>query len=132
MFEVVTYTSGDDSGGEGPALLRVESGAPSRERSTASVGYPNVPNRRLLGPDGDAADIAWHVSPPGRFPLGRNTIGIEIAGDLLHWVSDAEYLFNWTLSWEGHGGNLTDQNLKDAWPGEPNGYYAIGFRCANE
>ncbi len=95
-----------------------------------NYGYPNVAGRRLLGADGAAADIAWHISPPGRFPLGRNTNGIEIAGNLLHWVGDAEYFFNWTLSWENHGGNLTNQDWKQSWPGEPNGYYAIGFRCA--
>ncbi|HVJ90420.1 MAG TPA: SUMF1/EgtB/PvdO family nonheme iron enzyme, partial [Labilithrix sp.] len=90
--------------------------------------YPNVPGRRLLQ-NGDAADIAWHVSPPGRFALGANAKGIEIAGNLLHWVNDAEYGFTETSSWERHDATLGQGNWKDAWPGEPNGYYAVGFRC---
>ncbi|MBX3197812.1 MAG: hypothetical protein KF894_06680 [Labilithrix sp.] len=100
----------------------------SRLNHEFNYGFPNVAGRRLLG-GGAAADIAWHVSPPGRFPLGRNNNGVEIAGNLLHWVSDGEYFFNWTLSWERHGANLNNQDWRSAWPGEPNGYYAIGFRC---
>jgi len=93
-----------------------------------NYGYPNPPGRRLLG-GGAAADIAWHVSPPGRFPLGRNQAGIELAGDLLHWISDAEYNWSYTFSWERHEGTRTTDNWKTRWPNEPNGYYAIGFRC---
>jgi hypothetical protein len=100
----------------------------TRQNYKFIYGYPNKPGRRLLS-TGDAGDIAWHISPPGRFPLGRNQKGIEIAGNLLHWVSDAEYLFNWTFSWENHHGMLNNQSWSEAWPGEPNGYYAIGFRC---
>ncbi|HVJ88976.1 MAG TPA: SUMF1/EgtB/PvdO family nonheme iron enzyme [Labilithrix sp.] len=91
-------------------------------------GYPSVPGRRLLA-GGGAADIAWHVSPPGRFPNGLNAAGIEIAGNLIHWTSNNEYTFTWTYSWERHGRNLRVDNWKDSWPGEPNGYYALGFRC---
>lgn len=60
-----------------------------------------------------------------------NKNGVEIAGNLLHWTNNAEYQFLWTISWEGHGSaNPYTQDWKSAWPGEPNGYYAIGGRCA--
>ncbi|MBX3226285.1 MAG: hypothetical protein KIT84_43120 [Labilithrix sp.] len=100
----------------------------SRLNHRFNYGFPNVAGRRLLA-GGDAADIAWHVSPPGRFPTGRNLQGVEIAGNLLHWASDTEYNFIYTSSWEAHGTSLLNRSWRTNWPDEPNGYYAIGFRC---
>ena len=98
-----------------------------------SYGYPGTNPRRVST---FVQDITWYVSPPGRYPTGANANGVQdIAGDLLHWVGDNEYGFTWTVSWENHGKNLTNnppQSWKDAWTGEPNGYYGIGFRCAHD
>jgi len=91
-------------------------------------GYPGVPRR--VGQT--VQNISWFISPPGRFPAGANANGVDIAGNLLHWSNDSEYNFVWTFSWERHGASLSSQNWKNAWPGEPNGYYAIGFRCAHD
>ncbi|MDB4945095.1 MAG: Tryptophan synthase alpha chain [Labilithrix sp.] len=94
-----------------------------------NYGYPGAAPMN----GGTVRDIAWYVSPPGRFTAGRNASGVEdMAGNLLHWASDYEYEFVWTGSWEGHAANLNGQNWKSAWPGEPNGYYAIGFRCVHD
>lgn len=89
---------------------------------------------------GSDRDAATHISAPGRFPLGYNDDGVaDLAGNLLPWVSDSgrsgptETGFVWTFSWESHGlwwNNTSwggDQN-----PNEPNGYYAIGFRCVHD
>lgn len=43
---------------------------------------------RGVGPKigGTTKDIAWFISPPGRFTEGRNDNGVEdIAGNLLHY-----------------------------------------------
>ena len=94
-----------------------------------NYGFPG--NAPMNG--GTVRDIAWYVSPPGRFPLGNNQKGVaDASGDLLNWIGNSEYDFTWTQSWENHGKNLIAQDWKTAWPGEPNGYYAIGFRCARD
>ena len=94
-----------------------------------NYGYPGAEPK--IG--GTTKDIAWFISPPGRFTEGRNANGVEdIMGNLLHWDSDAEYNFTWTASWENHAANLGGQNWKQAWTGEPNGYYGIGFRCVHD
>ncbi|AKV04453.1 Tryptophan synthase alpha chain [Labilithrix luteola] len=93
-----------------------------------SYGYPGA---APLNGSGTVRDIAWYVSPPGRFPGGLNKNGVEVAGNLLHWTNNAEYQFLWTISWEQHGNTSpSTQDWKSAWPGEPNGYYALGGRCA--
>ena len=104
-----------------------------------------VRDRRLLERDGAAADIAWHVPLPSqqseavartrasaRFPLGRDANGIEIAGDLLHWVGDGEYVFDWALSWSGAPTAGTATGREGGVAGEPSGYDAIGLRCVCE
>jgi hypothetical protein len=101
-----------------------------------NYNFPYNPNRRMRGSGAGAyvADIAVFIAPPGRFPAGANSVGAQdIAGNLLPWVNDAPYRFMWTYSWERHtdqANQLPDQNWQSAWPGEPNGYYAIGARCA--
>jgi hypothetical protein len=101
--------------------------------------YPQTDNVRY-DRYGDALDAAIHVSPPGRYARGNNQSGIaDLAGDLLPYVWDdssgsvAETGFVWTFSWEAHGlwWNTTTWG-KQQNPGEPNGYYAIGFRCAHD
>ncbi len=97
-----------------------------------SYNFPDVPGMRRSG-SGDALDIAYHVSPPGRFPSGWNKDGVEIAGNLLTWITDAEYFITWNHSWERHGDNdLQAQSWLVTGPGEPNGYYAIGGRCLRD
>lgn len=100
-----------------------------------SYGWPGNNPRRVPAGTGTVQDITWYVSPPGRFPTGANANGVQdIAGDLLHWTDNGEYLFTWTMSWENHAKNLAPtppQNWKTAWPGEPNGYYGIGLRCVH-
>jgi hypothetical protein len=101
----------------------------ARVNHVFNYGYPG--NAPMNG--GTVRDIAWYISPPGRFPLGNNANGVaDASGDLLVWISNAEYDFTWTQSWENHGKSLVAQSWKTAWPGEPNGYYAIGIRCAHD
>lgn len=108
------------------------SGQDGRLAHWYSYGYPNVNGQRRSG-SGGALDIAWYVAPPGRHPGGKNASGVsDMAGNMLHWTADGEYLFTWTASWEQHGVNLANTNWKTAWPAEPNGYYAIGFRCSRD
>jgi len=109
----------------------------SRLSHLFNYNFPFKPNRRTrLDKNGApyVADIAVFVAPPGRFPSGANSVGAQdIAGNLLEWTNDAAYRFIWTYSWEGHDDSrnaVKDQNWQTSWPGEPNGYYAIGFRCA--
>jgi hypothetical protein len=94
-----------------------------------NYGAPGAP--RMVS--GTVQDVTWFISPPGRFPLGANANGVQdIAGDLLHWTNDGEYFFTWTESWERHGKSIAaNSNWKTDWPGQPNGYYAIGLRCAH-
>ena len=96
-----------------------------------SYNFPNVANMRTS--NGNALDIAYHVSPPGRTPNGWNAQGVEIAGNLLTWVKDAEYYFTWNFSWENHtdNGNQAQSWLVTA-PEAPNGYYGIGGRCLHD
>jgi formylglycine-generating enzyme required for sulfatase activity len=107
----------------------VETAQDPRLNHQFSYGYPGNPRRV----NGTVQDIAWHISPPGRHPAGANANGAQdIAGNLLHWTNDYEYMFTWTGSWERHGGaeappgNWNPNQTSEA----PNGYYALGFRCA--
>jgi hypothetical protein len=96
-----------------------------------SYNYPNVPGMRMAG--GNALDIAYHVSPPGRNPAGWNAQGVEIAGNLLTYVRDAEYFFMWNFSWENHTDNgLQSQSWLVTAPEAPNGYYGLGGRCVHD
>lgn len=96
-----------------------------------SYNFPDVPGMRLSG--GNALDIAYHVSPPGRNPAGWNAQGVEIAGNLLTYVGDAEYFFMWNFSWENHTDNgLAAQSWTTSAPEAQNGYYALGGRCVRD
>ena len=96
-----------------------------------SYNYPDVAGMRISG--GNALDIAYHVSPPGRTPDGWNAQGVEIAGNLLTWVRDSEYFFTWNFSWENHTDNgLQAQSWLVTAPEAPNGYYALGGRCLHD
>jgi hypothetical protein len=81
-------------------------------------------------------DAAVHVSPPGRFPTSWNEHGHEIAGNLLTWNASGPFVFTRNYSWENHGGDdVADSNWKDFEDTDvhqPNGYYAIGGRCAHD
>lgn len=95
---------------------------------------PNPPpSMRLSSYQGTAypLDKAFYIAPPGRFPMGANMHGVEdAAGNLLVWVSDEPRHFTWTMSWEEHPKNLTPERWKN--PEGPDGYYAIGARCARD
>lgn len=94
-----------------------------------SYGYPDKATRRFNGTT--PWDVTWYVSPPGRFPLGWNKDNIEVAGNLLQWINNGEYMIELNFSWERHGGGATSSNWKTSTaPEAPNGYYAIGARCA--
>jgi len=74
-------------------------------------------------------DHAFYIAPPGRRPEGADMYGAEdVAGNMLMWVSDGPKDFTWTMSWENHQKNLTvtTWNASDG----PDGYYALGARCA--
>lgn len=90
---------------------------------------PNAPTTMRMASYGGPLDKAFYIAPPGRFPAGANMHGVEdAAGNMLVWVGDAAKTFSWTLSWEDHGKKLVAEPWKatDA----PDGYYAIGLRCA--
>lgn len=77
--------------------------------------------------------ITYYLSPPGRFYKGWNANGVEIAGNVLEWASDAEYRFAWNLSFENHTGTMNsggDWRTPNDRSDVPNGYYALGARCA--
>jgi formylglycine-generating enzyme required for sulfatase activity len=111
--------------------------ASSRLDHQFNYSFPIKANARTR-PDGAGGtylvDIAVFVAPPGRFPTGANKLGVQdMAGDLLEWSNDAAYQFNWTHSWENHtddNNKLSAGDWQVSWPKEPNGYYAIGGRCA--
>ncbi len=94
-----------------------------------SYGYPGAAPMN----GGSISDVSWYVSPPGRFPAGANKNGVEVAGNVLQWSSNAEYQFVWTFSWEKHGKTNPDTgNWKTVAGSELNGYYAIGGRCVHD
>lgn len=65
-----------------------------------------IPPGARLSDDGSPKDIAFYVSPPGRYPLGNNQAGItDSAGNLLEWVGDQPRQFVWKADWEKHGQN---------------------------
>jgi formylglycine-generating enzyme required for sulfatase activity len=97
-------------------------------------------------------DIAANIAPPGRRPDGYNATGhADLVGNLLEWVSDRESQFIWKGSFERHAAEADkiegpinedpymarDRN-GDPWywsrigaqDDSPNGYYALGGRCA--
>lgn len=90
-------------------------------------------NYGFPGPTPASNRITWWLSPPGRFWRGWNANDIEIAGNVFEWTSDKEYNVAWNLSFENHEGVMEDGG---DWrtPNErsdvPNGYYALGARCA--
>jgi hypothetical protein len=103
-----------------------------------AYGFPNNPKMRL-DEKGEPTDAAYYVSPPGRFPTSWNENGHEIAGNLLTWNAGGPFIITRNYSWENHGGDdLADTDWKDFEekddvPGhQPNGYYAIGGRCAHD
>mgnify|MGYP001328115280 CR=1 FL=1 len=98
-----------------------------------SYATPSPGTLRMVGSGGNAypLDHAFYMAPPGRHPKGASMSGAEdIAGNVLTWVADNEKRFVWTMSWEQHNKNLspTAWNANDG----PDGYYAIGARCARE
>ena len=77
--------------------------------------------------------VTWFLSPPGRFWHGWNQNKIEITGNGLEWTSNNEYGFVWNYSWEEHAGNAdfdSDWRSPNDRTDVPNGYYALGARCA--
>ncbi len=77
--------------------------------------------------------ITWWLSPPGRFWRGWNANKIEIAGNVLEWTSDQQYNFAWNMSFENHTGTMNNGNdwrTPNDRSDVPNGYYALGARCA--
>jgi formylglycine-generating enzyme required for sulfatase activity len=92
---------------------------------------PNPPATLRKQPDGFALDKAFFISPPGSFPKGANKDGVQdIAGNVMPWVGDGEKQFVWTFSWEDHKGDVSKSTWTGANGGGPEGYYAIGARCA--
>ena len=70
------------------------------------------------------------------FGYGWNEHGHEVAGNLLTWNASGPFVFTRNCSWDNHGGDdLSDSNWKDFEHADahlPNGYYAIGGRCAHD
>ncbi len=95
---------------------------------------PNAPaTMRMASFNGSTypLDHAFYMAPPGRFPAGANMHGVQdAAGNMLVWTGDKAKGFTWTMSWEQHDKKLT----VDTWQAAdgPDGYYAIGFRCAKD
>jgi len=105
---------------------------------------PDVPDPRLVHrmsyqtPDPPAGmrmvngqyplDHAFYVAPPGRRPMAANMHGVQdAAGNLVSWASDGPNSFLSTMSWEKHNKDLQAKTWEA--PG-PDGYYALGARCA--
>jgi formylglycine-generating enzyme required for sulfatase activity len=98
-----------------------------------NYGYPGTIPRSISALTGTVQDIAWYISPPGRFPGGANANGAQdMAGNLMHWTNDGEYKFAWTGTWEQHGGDASAGDWKASAAEAPNGYYGLGFRCAHD
>ncbi|MCL2723378.1 MAG: hypothetical protein FWD69_02980 [Polyangiaceae bacterium] len=97
-----------------------------------NYGYPG--DTPPLNAKGDVLDSSWYVPPPGRFPLGNNKNDVaDAAGDMLVWVKDSTYNFVWTMSWDDHDATtLGARSWSGMFSGQPNGYFAIGFRCAHD
>jgi len=92
---------------------------------------PNAPAAMRLVNNSYPLDHAFYIAPPGSFPKGANSNGVEdMAGNTLPWLFESENLFIWTFSWENHKGDATTGtwNVSDG----PEGYYAIGARCASD
>jgi formylglycine-generating enzyme required for sulfatase activity len=101
------------------------------ERLSHKLNYetPNPPAGMRLVNNDYPLDHAFYMAPPGRFPKGADKYGVQdAAGNMLPWVNDGPKQFVWTFSWENHPGDLKGStwNMSDG----PDGYYAIGFRCA--
>jgi formylglycine-generating enzyme required for sulfatase activity len=98
-------------------------------------------------------DIAANIAPPGRRPAGYSATGhADLVGNLLEWVSDRDRQFIWKGSFESHAYEADKSeapinndpymsrnpknnqpwlwNVVAAQDNNPNGYYAIGGRCA--
>lgn len=105
--------------------------------------------------DGDGfLDSAGYIAPPGRRPDGYNKTGhADLVGNLLEWVGDRERQFVWKGSFERHAYEAdrieaplnndpymarNPQKGQQPWKwsdvgaedSNPNGYYALGGRCA--
>jgi len=119
-----------------------------------------LPENYRKNAQGEPAEVSFLISPPGRFPKGNNQVGIaDSAGNLLEWVGDSPRQFVWKADFEHHGANAAAFNGGYIWmdarrgsppgvgfgpwiwgngqlygnaglPGEKNGYYSIGGRCA--
>lgn len=101
------------------------------ERLSHRANYetPNPPASMRLVNNDYPLDHAFYVAPPGSFPKGVDKYGVyDAAGNMLPWVNDGPKQFLWTFSWENHPGDLkvSTWNMADG----PDGYYALGFRCA--
>ena len=114
-----------------------------------NYSYPQLPASGYTRA-GNPKDASIYMAPPGRFPLGTNAAGMaDLLGDMIPWVWElkngkpVETGFVWTDSWENHtewwdeepspprmGKLHVSSWQKDQNPNQPNGYYAIGFRCA--
>ncbi|MCL2723379.1 MAG: formylglycine-generating enzyme family protein [Polyangiaceae bacterium] len=95
----------------------------------------NYPGPEIDDDSGYVRDIAWYVSPPGRFASGNNRNGVaDAAGNLLEWIDTDPYNFTSTEAWDGpdHPKNLVSTSWQGMFPGTPNGYFSIGFRCAHD
>lgn len=119
-----------------------------------SYATPDPPASARRDQDG-FLDVAFHIAPPGRRPLGYNKTGhADLVGNLLEWVGDSDRQFVWKGSFERHSQEADRLNgplpndpylakrsgvLPWRWtdvvrgasdPENVNGYYAIGGRCA--
>ncbi len=92
---------------------------------------PNAPSSLRLVNNEYPLDHAFWIAPPGRYPRGANMHGVEdLAGNVMPWVADKYNGFTWTHSWEAHKKDLKVSTWHEDWPQTPQGYYAIGLRCA--
>jgi formylglycine-generating enzyme required for sulfatase activity len=108
-------------------------GADIRLVHNYSYQTPNPPAAmRIVGSGASAypLDHAFWIAPPGRRPGGADQYGaMDVAGNMLMWINDGAKSFAWTMSWEAHPRNA----MSSVWQAQdgPDGYYAIGARCAH-
>ncbi|MCL2779035.1 MAG: hypothetical protein FWD73_13620 [Polyangiaceae bacterium] len=97
-----------------------------------NYGYPGAMPSEPNNPN-YPRDIAWMIAPPGRFPGASNANGVaDAAGDMLVWNSYGPSWFTWTGSWDDHDATLANNYWPAIGAEAPNGYFAIGFRCAHD
>jgi hypothetical protein len=122
----------NNSGSSWPLAGKAPDQSQADDRWSHQYNY-EYPGPKPLNAAGKLRDVAWQIPPPGRFPGATNANGVaDAVGNMLPWNSYKPYQFTWTGSWDDHSRTLDNSNWKSMFSGTPNGYFAIGIRCAHD